>query len=85
MNQSIIVYRNPLEKALWENLMNGQFIPIFAACLVFLVVLVGLLAALDKFFPRFAYRKDWKSSIVNVLIWSSAGVAAAYTVKYLWI
>ena len=50
MNQptSIIVYRNPLEAAGWNNLMSGdiQFIPIVlgAAVCVGLIILLNLLA-----------------------------------------
>ena len=85
MQESIIVYRNPMEKALWESLMDGQFFPIIVGCVVFIAVLIGLLTLQDKFFPRFGYRKNWKSTTVNVLIWWSAGIAAVSTIKYLWI
>lgn len=37
MTQSIIVYRNPAEEAIWSLLMSSYMIPIYAGFLVFIV------------------------------------------------
>jgi hypothetical protein len=36
--QEIIVYRNPLEAAMWNSFMNGDFFPVIAGIVVFFAV-----------------------------------------------
>ena len=57
--QSVIVYRNPLEAAIWESLMGGGGVVFFA---VLLIGLVGVLTyvGIEKMHAR-AYRR-WRAT-----------------------
>lgn len=58
--QSVIVYRNPLEAAIWESLMNGGFI-IVAAFIVAALIGVAVYAQIERLHHR-AYRSwQWSS------------------------
>lgn len=46
--QEVIVYRNPLEAALWNTLMSGEFFPVVVGVVVFFVVFLALNAAFCK-------------------------------------
>lgn len=46
--QEVIVYRNPIEAAVWSAIMNGSFMPVIAGVLVFFVVFVGFERVLNK-------------------------------------
>lgn len=46
--QEIIVYRNPLEAAMWHGIMDGSFFPVIVGVLVFFAVFLGLNALLEK-------------------------------------
>jgi hypothetical protein len=39
--QSIIVYRNPLEAAMWEGIMGGNFFPVIVGVIVFFAVFLA--------------------------------------------
>jgi hypothetical protein len=53
MQDSIIAYRNPMEKALWEGLSDGSFFPIIAGVIVFFAVFLLINTFIvDKFFGR---------------------------------
>lgn len=51
--QSVIIYRNPLEAAVWESLMNGGFIIVLAFILAALVG-VGVYWLIDNYTDRYA-------------------------------
>lgn len=38
--QSIIVYRNPLEAAMWETIMSGSFFPVIVGVIAFFAVFI---------------------------------------------
>lgn len=46
--QEVIMYRNPIEAAVWSAIMNGSFLPVIAGVLVFFVVFVGFERVLNK-------------------------------------
>ncbi len=46
--QEVIVYRNPMEAAIWNGIMNSDF-PIILFCVLMLVISVGLFALQNKF------------------------------------
>jgi hypothetical protein len=77
MVQQIIVYRNPLEYALW----NGGFpdlIPCLAGAAVFLAVVVGLTKIYD---PNFRKHGDLFSRLY-LLAGALAGIGVAW---YTWV
>ena len=74
--QSIIVYRNPLEQQMWENLMNGNLFPIIAGAVVFFAVFLITNGVLSKFVPG-AWRKAWVSYVALGL-----GTFSAFFVAY---
>lgn len=69
--QSIIVYRNPLEQAIWEGQMGGEIVPIMSG--IILGVIVMLLT--DNIISwdikkRFPYLSLYLGGIVGVFtIW----------------
>lgn len=84
MNQttSIIVYRNPMEQAVWEGLMNFEnLLPIFAGVFVFVATFALLNHLADK-----QYRPRWqKPVLVDYAIWAISFATTFLVVKYLWI
>ena len=50
--QEIIVYRNPLEAALWGSLGNGELFPIMVAMLVAFVTVLICIRIAEFYVPR---------------------------------
>jgi undecaprenyl pyrophosphate phosphatase UppP len=50
--QEIIVYRNPLEAALWGSLGNGELFPIMVAMLVAFVTVLICIRIAESYAPR---------------------------------
>ncbi len=46
--QEIIVYRNPMEAALWNTIMSGDFFPAIVGIVVFFLVFLGVNRILNK-------------------------------------
>lgn len=46
--QSIIVYRNPLEAAMWEGIMSGSFFPVILGVVVFFCAFLAMNQLLNK-------------------------------------
>lgn len=46
--QEIIVYRNPMEAALWSTIMSGDFFPVIVGVVVFFLVFLGVNRILNK-------------------------------------
>ena len=44
----VIVYRNPLEAAMWRGLMDGSFLPVIAGIIVFFCVFLLLNKILNR-------------------------------------
>lgn len=79
--QSIIVYRNPMEQAFWETVMNGQFFPVIAAIIVFFVVLLTAHNLLE----RFNRPRAWNSPVNGYVSLALGAVAAVVVGWMLWI
>ena len=46
--QEIIVYRNPLEAALWSAIMDGSFFPVIVGVVAFFCVFLAVNRVLNK-------------------------------------
>lgn len=46
--QEIIVYRNPMEAALWNTIMSGDFFPVIVGVAVFFLVFLGANRILNR-------------------------------------
>lgn len=76
--QSIIVYRNPLEQAIWEGLMTSNSIfPIICGIVVFFIAVI---ASQTLIVDRFAWNKRAVASNVSLAISAAIGV---FTVWYM--
>ena len=76
MQNSIIVYRNPLEQQIWEGLMNGGFSVVFLVMFVFLFSFLTLNFFASYFIRGFAYKKN--SHTVLLAITTVITVASVY-------
>lgn len=83
MNQveSIIVYRNPLEKMVWEGFMGGQFFPAIAAVVAFFIVFI----ITNNLLNRFHRPKAWNSPFNGYMAIGVAAVAAVAVGWVFWI
>lgn len=60
MTQSIIVYRNPVEQAFWEGLMNSELtFPVMFAVAMFFVSIFFYDWLLNKIQDAFKVRRVW--------------------------
>lgn len=75
--QSIIVYRNPFEAYLWEGLMNGSFLPLIAAFVVFFIVLLSLAKLSEMKFGCFN-KKNRVCGYLSLVISTFAAIATIY-------
>jgi uncharacterized membrane protein YjjP (DUF1212 family) len=75
--QEIIVYRNPVEAALWSGEYSGILIPILAGCIVFFLTFI----INEKLFARsrFTYKKSSEWAMVL------SSIATIFTVWKLWL
>ena len=81
--QSIIVYRNPVEQAFWEGLMNSTATwPIMAGIGVFLISFLIFNSVLEKILWRF--RSNQYQIHANYAL-ALASVCCVSTIAYLWI
>lgn len=73
--QSIIVYRNPVEQAVWEGQMGAEIVPIMSG--IILGVIVVFLA--EKFIP-------WKiKNLVRYMSLYLGGIVGIFTIWKLWV
>ena len=56
-NNSIIVYRSPIEKELWEGEISG--IPTFMFCILFSIVVVGVWLCGFLMWNKFIKKNRW--------------------------
>lgn len=79
--QSIIVYRNPMEAAMWESIMNSDF-PIILFIVLALIISVTLFLIYDKVnrhLPcRVALILDRRSDAVIALILAVSFISSYY-------
>lgn len=77
--QEVIVYRNPLEAAIWQTVMNGEFFVVAVGLVAFFLVFLAIHGLVGKYFGWMKQQKTvyWQlagSAVVGILI-----------VKYLWV
>lgn len=74
---SIIVYRNPLEKAMWESFDAGALFPVMVAGLTFIAVTMLASRLRNRFRKTRGLSENW-----SLL---AGTVAAGAVLKYMWI
>lgn len=75
----IIVYRSPMEAAIWQSLSDSNVLfPIIATAVVFIVAVWAVGAALEKWLP-WKHRKAWW---VNLILWGIPGVLSILTFNH---
>ena len=83
MQESIIVYRNPMEKALWESTMSGEFFPVIVGIVVFFAVLFATIGILNKVRGyRSSQMTNFTNENIGLVVGAAAGIAA---IAYMWI
>lgn len=79
MTDSIIVYRNPVEAAIWENLLGSNILfPIMCSGIVAVVVVVCLANLLDKKLRR-VHRTHWIHKYGMNVVFAIAVIVAILT------
>ena len=79
--QEIIVYRNPLEAAMWHTVMSGEFFPVIAGVVVFFAVFLPLNHFLSQRFG--SWGKTGKQ--VSYFSLGVGAVLGITTVRLMWI
>ena len=74
--KEFIVYRNPLEAAIWGSLSNGGLFPILVAMFVAVVVIVVGICLVDRYVAR-SYGKTQKHKRWSNAVLVLGAVAAA--------
>lgn len=73
MTQSLIIYRNPMEKALWEALTDAQAVPVIAGCFVGFLVFLLVFDVITK--GRGYSRDRWPTLVSGIAgLLAGAGV-----------
>ena len=75
--QEIIVYRNPLEAAIWQGLKGGEFIPVFGGIGVFFAVFLLSNAVCDKLWGSWGEAAKWRT-YGCLALGAAAGVVAVW-------
>lgn len=79
MTDSIIVYRNPVEAAIWENLLGSHVLfPVMCSGIVAVVVVACLANLLDKKL-RVVHRTHWIHKYGMNIVLGVAVIAAILT------
>lgn len=61
--QEIIVYRNPMEAAMWQALMSGEFFPAVIGVVVFFAVFLSLHSLLVKRYGSWGKRAVMRTNV----------------------
>lgn len=77
--QEVIVYRNPMEAAMWKFVMSADFFPIICGIVVFFTVMLTLHSLVSKRYGYFGNRAKVLSNISLVL----AAVSGIATIWYM--
>lgn len=75
--QEIIVYRNPMEKAMWDAMSGGEVFPFMVGAAVFIVAFIVTAKALEKFIPWNKRKSLWPQFV----LWGIPSIAAIATIK----
>lgn len=77
--QEIIVYRNPMEAAMWGALGNGELFPIMCGVIIFFTSFLVLRMVGNRFFgTRYIIRKN-----VDVVSLIASAVVSITTIIYM--
>ena len=79
--QEIIVYRNPLEAAIWKALGSAEFFPFMVGIVVFFVVFLTVYNLLLMKFSRYGRKGQL---VVNASL-AAAAVCSLATIWKMWI
>lgn len=74
--QEVIIYRNPMEAAMWNAIMDGSFFPVIVGVVVFFCVFLATNRVLNK------GRTTGKNVERNANIALAVGAASAITSIY---
>lgn len=76
----IIVYRNPLEKLIWDGLVSAKFIPVLFGVIVFFLVFLVTYKILEEYVPymRKLYSKPTICTYVSLTLGTVAGISTIY-------
>lgn len=74
--QEIIVYRNPMEAALWNTIMSGDFFPVIVGVAVFFLVFLGANRILNK--GRLFGKTVTRNTNIALGLGALVGVATIY-------
>ncbi len=78
----IIVYRSPMEAAIWQSLSDSNVLfPIIATAVVFIVSVWAIAHAADKWLP-WKHRKAWWTMAI---LWGVPGVLSILTFNHFYI
>lgn len=77
--QSVIVYRNPLEAAMWENLMPLLSSPIILGTCLGTFVFIAVMGVCQSYHQQHYVNR--KSAMIGGICGIAAGIALAW---YLW-
>ena len=81
--QSIIVYRNPMEQALWEGVMGAELFPIAVGAIFAIATVMAVSHIIDRF--NGAFRKNWlgrNSGNVSLVV---GGIVWFLVAKMMWL
>lgn len=76
--QEVIVYRNPLEAALWQSLSGAEFFPVIVGILAFFVSFIIVNAVIGLVFPRISFRKHHYKSYVALAVAAMCGIGVFF-------
>ena len=78
MTQEIIVYRNPLEAAMWDSLMNGDGIVIIIGIAIAAMFCMVVMTTLEPLLRRTRWR-------YQELMYMTAGGITFFAVTWAWV
>lgn len=81
--QEIIIYRNPLEAAMWQAMSGGQLFPIAVGLVVFFAVFLAVNPLIERFAPRKYSGRVHKDLRSNTAL-AVAAVAGVLTIYSMW-
>ena len=82
--QEIIVYRNPMEAAVWQAMSGGQLFPIIVGVVVFFAVFLAVNSLMERFAPR-KYRAWNYGNLRSYTALAIGAIAGVLTVYGMWI
>lgn len=66
MTTEVIVYRSPMEKAMYDMFMDGTYFPIFVGIIVFFLLVLMSIRIVDKYKRRNTLVRKWETWLVFI-------------------